>query len=84
MTEQPLVVIMAVGEQVVVETVEPPVMYVVGTHRTVTRNAVPVAVHDEDEPEVELEDELVLVLVEVPVDESELSCYLICCRRRRP
>ena len=64
MTEQPLVVIVVVGEQVVVEIVELPVVKVVGTHRTVTRNAVSMDAHDEDE--------LVLELVEVSVDESEL------------
>lgn len=63
---------MVVGDQVVVETVEPPVVNVVGTHRTVTPNAVSVDVHDEDGLVLlfpVLVPVLAVVLVEMAVDE---------------
>ena len=62
-TEHPRVVVVVVGEQVVVENVDPPEVVVVGTHKTVTCNAVSVDVQDKDE--------LDLVFLDMPVDESE-------------
>ena len=48
-TEQPLAVTVVKGEQVVVETMEPPVLNEVGTHCTVTCNAVFEDMHDDGE-----------------------------------
>lgn len=78
-TEQPLVVIVVRGEQVVVETVEPPVVYTVGMHTSVTRTAVSVSVHDDDELEDELDEELLDELSElfdVSVEESDFESLL--------
>jgi hypothetical protein len=64
-TEQPLVVIVVEGEHVVVERMEPRVLKIVGTHKTVTRNAVLAAVHEDDEDlELLFEDEVFELLFE--------------------
>ena len=67
-TEQPLAVTVVKGEQVVVETVEPLVLNKVGTHCTVTCNAVFEDMHDDNDDD----DDRVKVLV----DESEFELVL--------
>ena len=62
-TEHPRVVVVDTGEQVVVENADPSDVVVVGTHETVTCNAVSMDVQDKDE--------LDLVFLELPVDESD-------------
>lgn len=58
-TEKPLVVTVVKGVHVVVDNVEPPVVYVVGTHISVTCNAVSVTVQEDDTLKDGVEDNLV-------------------------
>ena len=69
-TEQPLAMTVVEGEQAVVRTVTPPVWNDVGTHSTVTWNAVFKDAQDEDDDGNGEEGELVSILVDEP--ESEL------------